>query len=356
MIHDDRIAALGQFRDSIVVPLKNTDAEKWPIRSGRVVRLVADCLAREFFADLKSLQDRGLGTGEIAKLFGTPTRLWRLSHHLLQGLRAMHVSVREQQDAVLQLLGLIAELKVGSAFLLDGANLVLTGGAARALAENPAMNDTRGAPGRAINQWSHRTAAVLWSYAEALYFVAHEVGVEIHGPYRIREDEVLVVRDYFNLRPVELWPELDNFLGFGSLRIATIYNDFRGHFDVYNNLYTEPDVSLPTHAMAVAVWMDGVPLAGEAEFRALWQRAGELVTRVAAIVETWPLVEIARRYVDIFWWRKRELALAARRQWRPEAAVVARIMPGAIPPAAASSTTEQQLLKQFDLTQEHLVG
>src|SRR5689334_2123125 len=103
----DRIKILENFRDSIIVPLGNTDAEKWPIRAGRVVKLVADSLADEFFTDLTTLTNSGWSRQEIAELFGTPTRLWRLSHHLLQGLRMRGAPLEDQQDAILAILDLV---------------------------------------------------------------------------------------------------------------------------------------------------------------------------------------------------------------------------------------------------------
>ena len=339
----DRLVTLESFRDSIIVPLKNTDAEKWPIRSGRVVRLVSDCLAEEFFGDIDSLSDRGWNRSEIAELFGTPTRLWRLSHHLLQGLRASSASLLEQQNGILQILGLIRELKQDSAFLKDGANLILNNAEAQSLAAQVVDSD-----GAAI-QWSHRAAAVLWSYAEALYFVAHELGVEIHGPYIVSGDRVLFVRDFFSPRPRELWPELSSFFDFDSLRIAVIYSEFPGYLDVYNNIYVDSGISLPSRALAAGVWVDGTAVRPE-DLERVCGRGAQLISKVTSVVDSWSLVEIAARYTDIFWWRKRELALAARGEWRPRPSVIARIVENAIPPASAANPSEDELRRQFDLT------
>lgn len=349
MLDADRTATLESFRDSIVEPLKNTDAEKWPIRSGRVVRLVGDQLATEFFEDLRSLTERGWDRARLASLFGTPTRLWRLSHHLLQGLRAKSASVAEQREAVLEMLALVAELKGGSPFMTNGANMILPRAAADELREMTAECRLSGPEGEDVRHWAHRAAGVLWSYAEALYFVAHEVGVEVHGPYRGTDNRVLLVRDFFSPGPHELWPEISSFLNFEKLRIAVIYDDFRGHLDVYNNIYLEPGVILPPRALAIGAWLDGTAL-NAAGLRSLTEQASQTVVDVAGLVDSWSLLEIATRYVEVFWWRKRELAVAARGHWRPGESLLGRISADAIPPASTSNVSESDLRKQFDLT------
>jgi hypothetical protein len=349
MLDADRVAVLAGFRDSIIEPLKNTDAEKWPIRSGRVIRLVGDHLATEFFQDLRFLEEQGWSRAQLAALFGTPSRLWRLSHHLLQGLRARSAPVAEQQEAVLAILALIAELKVGSPFMKNGANVVLSPKEADELRKRTVECALSGRDREEQRQWVHRAAGVFWSYAEALYFVAHEVGVEVHGPYRTPDNHALLVRDFFSPSPNELWPEIPQLLNFERLRIATIYDDFKGHLDVYNNIYLEPGVILPSQASAVCAWLDGTVLSA-GELRSLIERASAIIVDISALVDSWSLVDIATRYVDIFWWRKRELAIAARAEWRPSESVFSRISEEAIPVAATSNLSEADLRIQFDLT------
>jgi hypothetical protein len=308
-----------------------------------VVKLVADRLAQEFFDDMDSLSEIGWSRSEIAQLFRTPTRLWRLSHHLLQGMRAASASTLQQQDRILQVLGLVGELKHGSPFLADGANLILGPAEAESLAGTVLDRADSAIQG------SHRAAAVLWSYAEALYFVAHELGVELHGPYRLPGGMTLLVRDFFSLGPQELWPEVTDLLGFGSVRVAVVYSGFPGHMDVYNNVYVDNGVRLASRAVAAAAWIDdsAVPLA---DLEHICDGGIRVISHVTSMVDGWSLVDIARRYVDLFWWRKRELSVAARGSWRPGSDVIARIVEGAIPPASAANPSEAELRRQFDLT------
>ena len=343
-----RGADLAQFRDSIVIPLSRTDPEKWPIRSGRVMSLVGGNLAEEFISDVELLRAQGWSMADIAGCFGNPSRIWRFSHHLLQGLRSAGASRSAQRDAVLLLLDLVREMKHGSPFLFNGANRWLE---SDAVAEIDAQVPPAGelTDFAELAKAAHRTAATLWSYAECLYFVAHEIGVEIHGPYPSADGSVLLVRDYFRPDPIELWPEFGSFLDYTSLRIVVRYNTFGGELDIYNNLYLGVAESLLPETASVLVLRDGEPL-DLLELKNLQSIAGTLITTVVREVDEWDLVTTARKYAEIFWWRKRELALAARGEWRPSEQVLSLIRADAIPGAASKSPSVEKLRQDFDFT------
>ena len=332
------MAELTAFRDAIVVPLSQTDPEKWPMRSGRVAKVVGNELAREFFADVAQLQGEGWTRSQIAALFGNPSRLWRFAHHLLAGLRAAGASLSEQQESMLTLLDLAAALKVDRDFA-DGRNLILTGPQIAELEQRArGIGDDGRAAVEALARRAHRAAAALWSYAEALYFVAHELGVEIHGPYAGRDGSVVVVRDFFRPAPSELWPELKGLLSFEHIQVVVVYDRFDGWLDVYNNLYLGPSFSLIPHTKAAGVWRDGVLLSIN-DLDQLCRDASSVIAELSRLVESWAIVDVARRYVDVFWWRKRELALAARGAWRPPGDVLERITDEAIPAGSSQNPT-----------------
>src|SRR5258708_8669354 len=102
---------LLRFREGIIIPLANTDADKWPIRSGRISRLCLDEFSSEFFEDIHSLRQQNMPESTIAALFRNPTHLWRMSHHLLNGLRLLSQPLETPQQAILTLREIISYLK-----------------------------------------------------------------------------------------------------------------------------------------------------------------------------------------------------------------------------------------------------
>jgi hypothetical protein len=237
----------------------------------------------------------------------------------------------------------------GSAFGQAGANILLPPYESLPLGEQLRRDHAVTSSSDPYSRSAHRAAATLWSYAESLYFVAHELGVEIHGPYALANGEYLLVRDFFRPAPTELWPGVASLLDFERLRIATTYSAFHGRFDVYNNHYLDGGFVLPAVTTAVAAWRDGT-LLSVAELEDLSNAAGMVIADVVGRIEGWTTVEIARKYVEVFWWRKHELALAARGTWRAPAEVLAQVTEEAIPPGSAKNPSIDQLRRDFDLT------
>lgn len=344
MIDDDaeRNHRLLQFRDSIIIPLAETDADKWPIRSGRIGRLCFDEFSREFFEDIQILR-REKTDEQIAKLFGTPTRLWRMSHHLLTGLRLRSRPLEALQESVLTLLDLIKPLKYGDPYCSDGTNIIWS--PAQVSQALPALQPLEGTMmARAI----HQLAAVLWAYTECLYFVAHELSVEIHGPYTLSDGKSLLVRDFFDLHPHALWPELDCLLTINTVRILTTYRQLRAHLDVYNNLHFDSNMRLTNELSAAVVLIDGEP-ADLPRIQQLIEEASSAIRAISSQVNGWSLAEIARQYILIFWWRKAVLREALAQDWHPASDVLSRAT-SKIPDPIGANPSIDELRKQYQLT------
>lgn len=333
---------LLHFRDSIVEPLANTDADKWPIRSGRIGRLCLDEFSSEFFTDIQTLYERGMSTQEIAALFEKPTRLWRMSHHLLNGLRLLSATKKEQQKAILTLLDLIKPLKYGDIFCRDGTNTIWPPQIVAAITSLLPVES------QDIARLIHRLAGTLWAYAESLYFVAHELSVEIHGPYTLSNGYYLFVRDFSHFHPDELWLSTDALLPQRSVRIMIVYKQFHGHLDVYNNLYLDPGMRLTEEAVSYAVLIDD-HAASTQEIQQLIQSASNVIQAVSTLVDSWSLEQTAHQYVHIFWWRKAVLSKALEKDWSPPQKVLRRVVAENILDPVFFNPSIEALSRQYDL-------
>jgi hypothetical protein len=332
---------LEKYRDSVFIPLANTDPEKWPIRAGRIGQFTLDLFSMEFLDDLKRLQSNGCTIDEIGKLFKNPSRLWRMSHHFLKGLKMSNLTLEKQRSAMLTYLDLIQATKFGDIFNENGENIILTPaevqGAVKGLKES----------NRETSMIIHRLAAILWAYAETVYFVAHEISVEIHGPYELDESKKLVIRDYFNLKPSELWKECGD-LPYDTIQISTVYEGLDVRFDVYDNPYCETGrfVDLLT---SYKVLFDG----HQVDIRKVVpSQITSIILSVTRKVQSWNLKQIAKKYSEIFWYRKKPLKDALGEDWRPPKTVYDRIDSGEIPPEAMTPPNLEKLKKDLDLASE----
>src|SRR2546428_2399922 len=326
---------LLRFRESIIIPLANTDADKWPIRSGRISRLCLDEFSSDFFEDIHFLRQQNMSEQSIAALFGTPTHLWRMSHHLLNGLRLLCASLETQQQAMLTLLEIISYLKYGDLFCSDGANIIWS----PALVADTA-DDLEPIVEPDAARLVHQLAGILWAYAESLYFVAHELSVEIHGPYKVSGGFSLLVRDFFDLHPYSLWPTIDSLVSHQTVRIMVLYKHLEVHLDVYNNLYVDTGKRLIDEALFFKVFIDG-HTASLLQVQQLILEASRAIEVISNEVNSWSLEQIARQYIHIFWWRKAVLCKALQKDWRPPEKVLKRVVERNIPdPTTANPSLE----------------
>lgn len=334
---------LLHFRESIILPLVRTDADKWPIRSGRIGRLCLDEFSREFFEDINLLRKQQMSEQSIAALFKRPSHLWRMSHHLLNGLHLLDTPLAAQQQAILTLLKIISYLKYGEIFCRDGANIIWSPGQVI-----DTVNDLQPLEGQNAARLVHQLAGVLWTYAESLYFVAHELSVEIHGPYNLSNGHVLLVRDFFELQPSALLPLEDAFVSSQTIRILTVYSRFNAHLDVYNNLYVDAGTRLIDEMIFCQVLIDN-RTATLTQIRQLIQEASQTIKEITTRVNSWSLEQVAQHYVHIFWWRKAALSYALQKDWKPPEKVLTRIIEKNIPDAATANPSLDALRKQYTL-------
>ena len=343
MIDEAARDLLLRFRESIIIPLANTDADKWPICSGRISRLCLDEFSSEFFADIHCLREQNMSEPSIAALFRNPTHLWRMSHHLLNGLRLLSASLETQQQAILTLLEMISYLKYGDLFCSDGANIIWS---PVQIADTVDELQPIEEPGAA--RLVHQLAGVLWAYAESLYFVAHELSKEIHGPYEVPGGYWLLVRDFFDLHPFPLWPSIDALVSYQTVRIMVLYQHLEAHLDVYNNLYIDSGMRLIDEALCYQVLIDG-HTASLSQIQQLILEASRAIGVISNEVDSWSLEQIARQYIHIFWWRKAVLSKALQKDWRPPEKVLQRVVERNIPDPTTANPSLEALRKQYDL-------
>lgn len=335
---------LINFRDAISIPLANTDADKWPIRSGRVGGLVLDEFSRELIDDIESLENKGYTLQQIASLFGTPSRIWRMSHHVLTGLRLLRIPIGEQRRTILFLMDIVSALKHNDPFCISGKNIIWDD-----TQINERSSQVLHSTDIALHRLVHQLSGVLWSYAESLYFVAHELSVEVHGPYVSADGNLLLVRDFFRLKPTALWEDAISFVPFEKVQIIISYSNFEGWFDAYNNLYLNAGFRLSDHVNGYLAIKDGKVIGSE-EMREMIAQAARTISRVSSLIKSWSIEEKARHYCFIFWWRKAELRTALDLDWKPNNKILDRITDDSIPDPAITNPSIEELRKKYDLS------
>jgi hypothetical protein len=192
----------------------------------------------------------------------------------------------------------------------------------------------------------HNLCALMWSYAEAPYFVAHDIAIEKHGMYS-QAGVNIFIRDHFNLKPTELWSECGRF-PYTELRIVCVYSkDYSVGMDFYGNQYSKkgnPRDCLQRYYVEA----DGKKIQLSDILRII-EVASEIIKSISKQVYSLKPKVMAKKYADIFWYRKKPLADALGRDWKPKAQVYAEIEKGEIGPVETKTRSKADVLKMLDL-------
>lgn len=333
---------LTMFKNIVSIPLLNTDPVKWPIRSSRAG---AKCFMEyseaivKTFEQIFTMKD---GIQKTSKAFENPSRIWRMSHHILRSLKQSDVSIEKRQSIMIALIDVISNIKTGSVFNNDGYNIIYND---NQLSDN--ISEIRFSHPNHIKESKeiHFLFGALWAYSEAMYFVAHSICVEMHGMYQINNEQFLV-RDYSNLAPSELWGNLD-FLPYKKIRATTFYNqELELEIDIYNNPYIKKG-DYVNSMTRYSIEVDGsiIDLNEVNKLRKLiLEKTKKLIFKIEGMSEN----DKAKKYIEIFWYRLKPIFDLLNQDWRPPNHIFSRIDKEGIPPRKTSAADPGKIYNLLD--------
>ncbi len=307
---DDNLKLIN-FREALIsVGRRGPDSAKWPIPAGMAGKAFLDTFATDFFKSLEKALQKGVSYKQIASSFKTPSRLWKISHHLLKGLQRSNLPVEYQRKAILSLLDLIENIKDKDLFNSSDNNFFLS-----KTHISDVLKDTNlSIPQNNASLKVHYLSALLWSYTESLYFSEHGLGKEYHGSYEAKQNDTFTfIRDFFNLRPTFFFNQTKN-LSFDSIRIITIYNkNMEICLDVYNNILSHgsPIKTLSSYSVIA----DGQSLDID-EIDTVCKSIEKLLKEIVSTIDGWSVTQKALRFGEIFWLCKKPLCDLINQDWK----------------------------------------
>ncbi|MCL2135605.1 MAG: hypothetical protein FWH37_08725 [Candidatus Bathyarchaeota archaeon] len=340
----DNKKQLKDFAKAVAVPVGLTDNTKWPVRSGSVIFPVRNIFVRDFVNHVEASGIIGKPQ-EWKKAFDGPTQLWRMSHHLVNGLLDVNTDKRTIAKRILMLLEGISALCNDNYFETVGTHRIMTEEDVHAL-----LSVTQITEKKHVRKFLH-LSGLLWAYSETNFFVAHELTCEYHGAYPLPSGGYAVVRDFKNLKPSQLW-ENRNFNGLPAyIRVVTFHdNTLDIKFDVYNNLFD--DEGTMTQSLIGGYAFADKQLLSEKDIMELTGLLADKITRFTEEVNNTSRGAIARKYMEIFWYRKKSLTDYMGIGWKPDANLYTVLENGLAtgPPKKATepkSTVMKNLVEQL---------
>lgn len=329
-----------EYRDNLTKTLYITDVDKWPVRSGRVTPLFLDIFTKELLNDLDILKKQKTN-GEIARLLTNPTFIVKLSYYILKGMRELGYTKEEQRNKMLFLFSLAKELKKGSLFNSNRKNIILSEEELAKILHTKLIKANTEDSGNL-----HKFFSVLWAYLETIYFINH-VSCEIHGPY-VYENSKYILRDYFNLRPIDLWEECNEF-PYENISVITKYKDTDLTFDLFNNSFPTK-LNLVDNLSEYSVLADGKEIDIE-EITNLTKILSNIIQNITKKVDSFSSQELAIRYAEAsYWYRVKQVKAALNKDWKLGEEALNKIKKGNILPPFEKNESLEDLKKKFDLT------
>jgi hypothetical protein len=347
MSHRSDEERLELYRKSLAFAWGFSDYNDWPVKLNSVFHLFLEEFGRDVLEDLEFLeQEKKLSLEEIASTFQNPARIYRMIDSTMYSMRRKGYSLQYQREIALKMLSMVASLKYGSEFNEDGRNIIYDPETVAGLAGDK-LKDVRCTVDESTRL--HRFCGMIWAYTEAIFFRAHDVTKEIHGPYRYDHDNSKVlVKEYLNLRPTDIWPDV-RLLPCSTIRIFKNYtDDICLSIDALNHLYHDGGSVVP-NLLSYCVEIDGqeetVDRCGE-----LTETISGSISEIVAKTEAMTWHEKVTKYAEIFWFRKKPLRDACGRPWRLPESVCEQIRNGTVNPTRVSRLAEDQVYRLAMLT------
>ncbi|MCW6159490.1 MAG: hypothetical protein LVQ95_00150 [Candidatus Micrarchaeales archaeon] len=167
----------------------------------------------------------------------------------------------------------------------------------------------------------------LASLAYALYTDATpSLGSDFHGPYDVSSKFgrgcVILARDYYNLKPTELWPDSEKYK-YKSIVIYAVYKDVKVNCDFYGNFIA--DKNLIQNLTYFGIIANGKQVKGIKRIKALREYIGKLVVERSRINSRMSFEQVKRKFMETEVLPYKNLFAFSKIDWKPTPEMIRRI-------------------------------
>lgn len=329
---------LTKYKESLKSAWGYNDYNDWPIKVNSIMHLFLKEFAQECLEDIEEIEQRGIDLKEVTTLFHNPARLYRIIDPIIFGMKRMGLPLEAQRNIVCKLLDMIAIMKAGDEFNEEGKNIIMNQDELAAYLSKIDLYPVVQEEAATIQKF----CGMMWAYTEAIFFRAHEVTKEIHGPYELGDGSQMIIREYLNLQPDFLWGDMVPFLKYKNITVSTVYDkELKLRLDAYNHLFLERGNYI-TSLISCNILGDGKTIE-TSELSELLVAA----ERAIGTIHEWTSVQdwrtLANKYADIYWYRKSPFRQALKKDIVVPESVRIRIEHGEPDPRRVNNLTDETI-------------
>lgn len=293
---------------------------QWPFSIIETNWYHAKFFPKEIFTTIKELEKKGFDDPQIAKLFWGPSAVTHWLYVAEHGLGAPEMerfkglAVEQGVEFLEKTIDLFSLQRRGDPFCRDWKNLVLSQREVKQTVDSAKFIDLS-----VGNRKSAKTLSmintILWQYCILIQVGHRSYSQEFHGPYPLKNGEVLFVRDYFNLKPTEVW-EFTSSLPFNKLRIVEVYKNAKIRIDLFNHFEITPPPIKSLKRFSVQVDNERY-LESVKEIQDLFENCNTMIEKGNNFVKDFAKKDWVRKVVEMrYLWLKLTKEVLGK-DWRP---------------------------------------
>lgn len=315
---------LNKFLLAVRRSYSDMDAARtpWPANASQIEAYFSDIIATAIFDKFKKDPVKCKKALSALTLFILYASLY---HTEIVGLKVGKIfegypaNQKDILDFTLFIFNVIRSKTQDDIFCLNGSHKVLT---KKEIKEIEKTQEWTEAKDQKIKKEISNLIISLESSVWALYFDSFScAGKEIHGSYQTADKNIVLIRDYFNLDPKEIWSVKGKYQ---SVRICLKYPKKAGiKLDYANHIKsTKP---LLNELVSFSILVDGKQVAALFEIHSLFRYFSRLAKKQAERVNALPPLEILKKGAEIYYYRYKKFFEYYGEDWQPPQRVYNRI-------------------------------
>ena len=223
---------IDKFLDARLDAFAKTEPKTyWPACGSQLYSYFSDAEAYNILQKIKKIRKDKIPLSKIAKLFYAPTTIrYYLGYNAITGLKIRKKYFKDiTQEDIINVIAfffdLLENMQTGDIFCSDGKNMILNNKELPELVSKVEWNKADDALQKAIAKLIISSLSMAWAIN---YDCMAGNGLENHGPYDVSKkfgpNSILIIREFFNLKPLELWEHSKEFK-YNNIKIYTVYKN-----------------------------------------------------------------------------------------------------------------------------------
>ncbi|MBA7490642.1 hypothetical protein ES702_01183 [subsurface metagenome] len=194
-----------------------------------------DLWAKKLIEAVDKIQAKKIKFSEVAKNFPSNAVIRDVFGYFVIGMKILKIPKKDRANYALFLLKVLQERSKSKDFTFLKENLVLSKNKVTKLIKNKKWQKPTEVQRTNIGILAASLRNLIWSLYTDIFV---NTGFEISGPHNLGKGSQLVIRNFFNLKPVEIWSETKKF-PYKKIKIYTLYQNAGIKIIMFNRVFSK---------------------------------------------------------------------------------------------------------------------